>query len=431
MYEEFYGLETAPFHITPDPEFLYLSPSHKEALASIVYAIERRKGFVVVLGEVGLGKTTILRFYLEKLAADGLSTAYLFNPNVPFKALLEAIYRELGIEDQPDGVHAMVDRLHEEFIEEYRQGRNVVLIVDEAQNMPVETLEYLRVLSNLETSTEKLLQIVLVGQPEFADKLDLRELRQLKQRIAVRYTLLPLTERESADYIEHRLHKAGGSSSSVFTRGALRAIVRHAQGIPRTLNILCDNAMVTGLGYHKKPVTARIVREVVADFTGRPAPRRLAWLWASLGVVVAAGALFLASPYRELVIASAGRPVELPAPPQGPAPVLPLAAGGEGWLARSDQEAAAATQEPAPDGAAAADAAGEGFVATVVVARGDTLLRLTRGVYGFASDELLRRVVARNPGIRDGNRILVGSEIQFPDVSDLKSAQRQLPSREQ
>ena len=184
MYEDFYQLEKAPFGITPDPDFLYLSPSHKEALASIVYAIEQRKGFVAVLGEVGLGKTTILRYYLARHDARRLTTAYVFNPNVTFKALLDTIYQELGIADKPDDVFGMVKRLHQVVIEEYHQGRNVVLIVDEAQNMPIETLEQLRVLSNLEAATDKLLQIVLVGQPEFADRLDLRELRQLKQRIS-------------------------------------------------------------------------------------------------------------------------------------------------------------------------------------------------------------------------------------------------------
>ena len=195
MYQEFFGLNRTPFHITPDPDFLFLSRSHEEALASIVYGVDQRKGFVVVLGDVGLGKTTILRYYLEELAPKDLTTAYVFNPNVTLKALLDTIFRELGIGDKPDNVPEMVDHLHGMFLDEYQRGRNVVLIVDEAQNMPVETLEGLRLLSNLESSTDKLIQIVLVGQPEFAARLELPELRQLRQRVAVRSTLVPFTER--------------------------------------------------------------------------------------------------------------------------------------------------------------------------------------------------------------------------------------------
>jgi len=373
----------------------------------------------LVLGEVGLGKTTILRFYLDKLAAKSLTTALVFNANVTFKALLGTIYRELSIADPPDDVQERVNRLHEAFIEEYRQGRNVVLIVDEVQNMPIETLENLRMLSNLETSTDKLLQMVLVGQPEFAGKLKLHVLRQLSQRIAVRSTLLPFSDRQSLDYIEHRLNKAGGSSASVFTRGALRGIVEHAKGIPRVINILCDNALVNGLGYQKKPVTARIVREAVADLTGQAPVRRFTWVWASLAAVLAAGALFVASPYRELLFASANTPVQLPALPPGPARVLPVAAGGEDWLPWSAEESVAASPESAAGHMTEADASGDKLVATVVVQEGDTLHALVAGVYGFTDARMLRRILETNPGITDSDTLLVGTTIRFPVVRGL------------
>ena len=426
MYQEFYGLKKPPFGITPDPEFLFLSRSHEEALASIVYGVDQRKGFVVVLGEVGLGKTTILRFYLDKLAAKSLTTAYIFNANVTFKALLGTIYRELGIADPPDDVQEMVNRLHEVFIEEYRQGRNVVLIVDEVQNMPIETLENLRVLSNLETSTDKLLQMVLVGQSEFAGKLELHVLRQLRQRIAVRSTLLPFSDRQSLDYIEHRLNKAGGSSASVFTRGALRGIVEHAKGIPRVINILCDNALVNGLGYQQKPVTARIVREAIADLRGQAPVRGVTWVWASVAAVLAAGALFVASPYRELLFASANTPVQLPALPPGPARVLPVAAGGEDWLSWSGEESVAASPESAAGDMTAADASGRSVVATVVVQEGDTLLGLAHDFYGFTDERVLRRIYETNPGIKDWNSLFVGTTIRFPDIRDLGAGKSQL-----
>jgi len=427
MYREFYGLNQAPFGITPDPEFLRLTPSQEEALASIVYGVDQRKGFVVVLGDVGLGKTTILRFYLDKLATKRLTTAYVFDPNVTFKALLGTIYRELGIAGRPADVHEMVNRLHEVFIEEYRQGRNVVLIVDEAQNMPVETLENLRVLSNLETSTDKLLQMVLVGQPELAAKLERHELRQLRQRIAVRSTLVPFTEGESLAYIEHRLSKAGASSASVFTRGALREIVEHARGVPRVINILCDNALVNGLGCQKKPVTVRIVREAIADLTGHVRVRWLPWVWASLVAVLAAGALFLASPYRELLLVSAETPAQLPAVPPEPPRALPLAAGGEDWVPLTDEEVVAASPGPAAGEMTVADAPGATFVATVVVQEGDTLFKLARGVYGFADEQVLRRVLESNPGIKDSDTLFVGITIRFPAIRALGSGKSQLP----
>jgi general secretion pathway protein A len=242
MYEKFYQLKKTPFRLTPDPAFLYVSPSHKEAVASMVFGIERRKGFIVVVGEAGVGKTTILRRYLARRNATRQSTAYVFNANVGFKDLLDTVCRELGMENKPDDVAGMVNRLHQLVIEEYRQRRNVVVVIDEAQNMPIETLESLRVLSNLDTSTDKLIQIVLLGQPELADKLDLHELRQLKQRVAVRCTLTPYTDEESQAYIEHRLRTAGSSTSSLFTPGALRAIIKYGQGIPRRLNVVCDSA---------------------------------------------------------------------------------------------------------------------------------------------------------------------------------------------
>ncbi len=230
MYASFYKLSKEPFHITPDPEFFYLSPSHKEALGSIMYGVSGRKGFVLITGEVGVGKTTVIRSYLEQTDRKKLKIVYLFNANVSFTGLLKTIYQELGILALTEDVFELVNQLHEVLIEEYKKGNNVVLIIDEAQNMPVETLENLRMLSNLETSTDKLIQIVFSGQPEFEEKLNLRELRQLKQRIAVKATILPLTEEESLAYIRHRLAKVSSGNPSLFTQGALKKIVKQARG---------------------------------------------------------------------------------------------------------------------------------------------------------------------------------------------------------
>ena len=254
MYLDFYHLNREPFRITPDPEFLYLSPSHKEALAAIAYGVEQRKGIIAVTGEVGTGKTTILRYYLGKADPERLKAAQVFNPAVSFPALLQTIFRELGIPFESGEASGMVDRFHQYLIEEYKKDNTVVLFIDEAQNMPVETLENLRMLSNLESSEDKLLQIVLCGQTELEPLLDRNELRQLKSRIAVRATISPLRRKESLAYIRHRLSMSSRKESDIFTKAALERIVRKAKGNPRSINILCDNALITGYGYDEKSV---------------------------------------------------------------------------------------------------------------------------------------------------------------------------------
>ncbi len=305
MYAGFYNLRREPFHITPDPEFLFLSPSHKQALASIIYGVEERKGFVAVVGEVGVGKTTILRSYLERVDKQDLKIIYVFNPNLPFEGLLDTILRELALEPATGDVFKMVNLLHHALIEEYKCGRNVVLIIDEAQNMPVATLEDLRMLSNLETSKDKLLQILLIGQPELENVLNRNELRQLKQRIAIYSTIKPLTADESLAYINYRLAKVALTGEPAFTAGALKLIVKKAMGIPRLMNILCDNALITGFGYEKKPVTKSIAREVIADFQGSSAPRYRRWKMALPILCIFVAVLFWGGyheyPYTSLI----------------------------------------------------------------------------------------------------------------------------------
>jgi general secretion pathway protein A len=265
VYLKHFNLAREPFGVTPDPDFLYLSPTHREALAAVVYGIRERKGFISVTGEVGTGKTTILRSALQHLRADREKPIYIFHPNVSFKELLKNIFYELGVENVPQQPDDMVRRLHEILIEEYAAGRNLFLVIDEAQNMPIKTMESLRMLSNIETTKDKLLQIVLVGQPELDRKLARYELRQLRQRIAVRAVIKPLSAEESVDYIKHRLIKAGAPRVWIFTEGAKKMIIDNARGNPRLMNIICDNALVTGFGYQKKVITSVMVEEVVQD----------------------------------------------------------------------------------------------------------------------------------------------------------------------
>ena len=426
MYERFYGLRKAPFHITPDPEFLFLSPTHKEALASIVYGVEMRKGFVLIVGEVVLGKTTILRSYLERVDKKRLRIIYIFNPNVPFSALLDSIEQAAGLDVRPeDDVVVRVHRLSEVLIEEYRQGRNVVLVVDEAQNMPVETLENLRLLSNLETSKDKLIQIALIGPPELEGLLDRHELRQLKQRIAVRSTLAPLRATESLAYIRYRLKKAGPEDTRVFTKGALRRIVKHGKGIPRTLNILCDNALITGLGYQKKPVTTAIVREVIADLKGQRASHLWKWEVAALVALPVIVGLFFAYPEMPQRLARLQSPVPalfpqpVPvSPPNAPSPMpaLPATSPGSPETAQA-AEALAAPVQSTPAAAKAPARANNAEVATRVVKPGDNLSRLAAEVYGVPGKRVVDEIVRNNPGIKNPDLLPVGMRIRLPDIA--------------
>jgi general secretion pathway protein A len=264
---QFYHLTKEPFHVSPAPEFLFLSPSHKQALDDIIYGVKNKKGFIVITGEVGVGKTTILRSYLKGVINRKTKIIYIFNSNVTFKNLLKTIYKELGFLPKTDDSVEMLNGLYRILMKEYKEGHVVLLVIDEAQNMPMQTLENLRMLSNLETSKDKLLQIVLIGQYEFEQMLNQYSMRQLKQRIAIRHTIIPFTKKESTAYIEHRLKKASVNNNQVFTKGALKAIVKQAKGIPQHLNILCNNALMTGFHYQENPVNLKIVKEVIGDFS--------------------------------------------------------------------------------------------------------------------------------------------------------------------
>jgi len=286
MYNEFYQFKKEPFNVTPDPDFFVMSSSHKEALAAIIYGIERRKGFIAIVGEVGLGKTTVLRSYFQQAKSNALKAVYIFYANVSFGGLLKNIYRELGLTLQTNQISEMIDHLHQFLITQYKLGNNVALIIDEAHNMPTETLKNLQMLSNLETGEEKLIQIVLIGQPELQERLQQKELRQINQRIALRHTISPLSRDESLGYMRYRLERVALSTEPVFTKSALTLISKHSQGIPRIINIVCDNSLIAGYGSNKKPVTRRIVRRVIADLEGKSS-WRLFWWGLAFALIVA------------------------------------------------------------------------------------------------------------------------------------------------
>lgn len=245
MYLDFYGLKENPFNVTSDPNFLYLSHTHKEALNHLIYGINRRKGFVAITGEIGAGKTTLCRALLNKLD-ERIKTSLIFNSSLPEKQLLEAIVEDFGITPTRRTKVGLIQELNEFLLKQLDLGNNAVLIIDEAQNLRAPTLEGIRMLSNLETEKEKLLQIILVGQPELRDKLNSPKLLQLRQRISVRFHVKALDHDEVRAYIDHRLGVAGSYESVNFAPEAVEKIFSHSGGIPRIINILCDKALLLG-----------------------------------------------------------------------------------------------------------------------------------------------------------------------------------------
>jgi len=273
LYQKHFGLSQAPFNITPDPSFLYLSASHREGLAQLSYGITARKGFVVLTGEVGTGKTTLIRALLNNLNRSA-HTAFVFSAIVSPADLLRSVCEEFGLIEprRPvQEIHDYLVSLNEFLLESYRKGENCALIIDESQNLSAEVLESIRLLSNFETSNDKLLQILLVGQPELAVRLNSPELRQLKQRVVLRHHLRALSRQEWCEYVSNRLKVAGGDRS-IFTPTTLESIYSYSGGIPRVVNVLCDNALLTAYALGRKETDTEIIREVAEDLniTRRP-----------------------------------------------------------------------------------------------------------------------------------------------------------------
>ena len=265
MYTNYFGFSEEPFSVTPDPKFLYLSAKHQEALAAMVYGIKAKKGFISIVGEVGTGKTTLLRSLLDDLD-ERIETVLIFNTTANFEQLLKYIMLDLNIPSNSEGKLELIFKLNRFLIDKLASGATVALIVDEAQNLSPQVLEELRLLSNLETAKEKLLQIVLVGQPEFHAKLCSPDLRQLNNRIGISRYLAPLQPEEIKEYIAHRLSIAGCQDEKLFSEKALDLISKHSGGIPRTINILCDNALLSAYSKDRKRICTDIAEEVISYY---------------------------------------------------------------------------------------------------------------------------------------------------------------------
>ena len=321
MYTSFFGLNEKPFSITPDPRYLFMSERHGEALAHLVYGVTESGGFVQLTGEVGTGKTTLVRSLLQSRMPANADVAVVLNPQISAREFLITICEELHIEIPEDrnSMKALIDTLNQHLLDAHADGRRTILVVDEAQNLQPDVLEEVRLLTNLETSRQKLLQIILIGQPELRELLARNDLRQLAQRITGRYHLEPLSRDETAQYIEHRL-KVAGALGEVFSVGAKREAFRLSQGVPRLINVICDRALLGAYSIEQRRVDRRMIRRAAAEITGEDIKAR--WPRWALPIAGAATAVVVATGFlvtfdgRQSVIDDASEPVVAEVRPQ-------------------------------------------------------------------------------------------------------------------
>lgn len=440
-YGGFYGFDSAPFHITPDAAMLFPTQTHRDALGAIEYGIKAGKGFIVVSGQVGVGKTTVLRACIDALDQSKFKIIYLFNSALDTTELYSTILEELDPGAPTSANPAETLRaLSRSLLASHQSGVQVVLAVDEAQNMPEQTLESLRILSNLETTQSKLLQIILVGQPELDAKLAKHSLRQLRQRVAVRARIKRLTFRQSCRYIDHRTRWAGRRTSPpLFTAPAKWYIALASGGIPRTINVCCDNTLINGYGHSAKRMTLAIAHESCGSLEYR-SPARGAVILGVMLVAIVFGLVFkdawlphpAATPAALAPVPAAKREATpAPQPPIAPKAAAPEPQAAPEPLAPAQTPEAAASTPPsavAPESPAAYDALADASLAHPdnrkqsasrqwVVRRGDTISQVCEAVYGHCDDQTVRKILARNPQIAQNAIIYPGQILKLPTIA--------------
>jgi general secretion pathway protein A len=476
MYLDFYQLKQAPFPSTPEPAYLFLSPSHQQALATITSGVTERHGFVLITGIGGVGKTTILRAYLAREHPTQLTLLVIANAQVTFPELLTTLCQACGLEATGLDHFAMQTQFQQFLLAEYRQGRNMAILIDDAHRMPLATLDQLWLLANLDIAAAKVVQIILFGQPELEQRLHRYALRHIAQRIAVRATIAPLTKAESYAYIRESLAHAALPGRPIFTRGALTCLVRAARGVPRLLAHLCTQALVTGCSLRQRPITARLARAVVRAECPRvpSAPRWSLGLAVAAGILLVTGSLWftLRGPLHQATgpestqpLAPAGTPApqhaqepltvspslqpsldstaipprgtsELPIPPPSGEPVavppsLPTgevhqeAASSSSTGETTTPSAATPVGEPQPAPVAgttetqASLPQGEETTSvrlprTVIFKRGDSLWKLALKTYGFVDTRLLQLIREQNPHLKNLDIIPIDTKLVLP-----------------
>jgi general secretion pathway protein A len=379
LYEAWYGFTEKPFNLTPDPKYLYLSQRHAEAFAHLEFGHRERGGFILITGEVGTGKTTLARYFLSQLSPE-THTAVVLYPALTATELLQSILDDLHVEPEGRTLKSLVDTLHRFLLEARTAGRNVVLLIDESQDLSAEVLEQIRLISNLETDTEKLIQIVLMGQSELRDLLARHELRQLAQRITARYHLSPLSLVDTESYIRHRIRVAGGEGKVGFTSNALRTVHRLSEGVPRLINLICDRALLAGYVEGHRTIHAKLAGQAAAEVAGDRPARGLRWRH---GLIASAFTVALAL----LAFALAPRLARAPGTPPSPGEAVarPTAETAGQPVARPSAPAPSA---PSPTAAASPAPRSE---------RLDALLRTT------PRDESYRAAIARIETLWDGD----------------------------
>jgi len=362
VYEQFYGLREKPFNMTPDPEFLFFTEKHKEAFAHLVYGIRERRGFIEITGEVGAGKTTLCRALLNEFDTD-TKIALILNPFLTDIELLRAINEELYIDSSGETTKELLDTLNKYLIDQHAAGRNVVLLIDESQNLPIQTLEQIRIISNLETVKAKLIQIVLVGQPELRQLLSKPELRQLNQRITVRYHISPLSRQETEDYIYHRLKVAGDQGGITFSKEAIDLVFKITSGVPRMINILCDHALLSGFVFERSDIDEELIKKARREIEGKEFGKAGAWqarlkrqslvFGGIAAAILIAGAFYAGLTWSPRI--SVGQPKQVSSVPlmEPPAAIQPslIPSGDEVDLSEPKQEPALVPATPVQESA--------------------------------------------------------------------------------
>ena len=472
MYQQFFGFREKPFNLTPDPKFLYLNASYREALAALHYGVTDRKGFVSLIGEAGTGKTTLLRRLLSELPRETRSVLVI-NPAIGFEDMLRFILTDLG---RPPAAGAskldMLEALNVELLDTLARGGNVVVLIDEAQDLTIPVLEELRLLSNLETAKEKILQLVIAGQPELDDLLARREIRQLRQRISVRARLRPLARGEVKAYVAARIAAAGGDVRGLFTPGALYRLWRFSGGVPRLVNAACDNALITAYAAGRRTIGWRDVGEAMRDLRRQVpwAPSRFARAaslatGAAIGAVVVLGALWLLRNQRQAasepmapppsgvvalptaaataaaavpppVATATATPADEPTPTDIATPeATPTATTEESPTATptttpADTPTREATQQPTPAATLVPTRQERATDLKVRITSGDTVTDLAQHYYGGVTPRVLEMIREANPWLRDPDVIWTGRMLILPAprVTDDPPGRRTAPA---